>query len=55
MQMYVLEIDPPIEDTDEAITLMPACKVNARSKLIKAYFIIFIPHCRMMDRVFLAE
>jgi len=28
MQMYVLEIDPPIENTDESITLIPACKVR---------------------------
>jgi hypothetical protein len=27
--MYVLEIDPPVDnDTNDAITLMPACKVR---------------------------
>ena len=28
--MYVLEIDPPVDsDTDDVITMMPACKVNS--------------------------
>ena len=28
--MYVLEIDPPVDsDTEDVITMMPACKVNS--------------------------